>query len=58
MYVSKQYVTEKFENAKWDIEAMLRQTPDDKIPEDALERYAASILDNLKALEKEIGKAV
>lgn len=58
MYVSKQYINEKLNNVRWDIDSMLSQTPDDNVPDDVLDRYAYEIVDNLKALEKEIGKAL
>lgn len=55
-YVSKQYLFEKWESLKWDMEMVILNDGPDDVAEQIANRKA-NIIDKLDAIRKEVSKA-
>lgn len=55
-YVSRKYLSEKWDKLKWDMENILLEGDEDEVPEEDVERCAANVIDMCESIAKEVGK--
>ena len=55
-YYSKRYLEEKWEGLKWDMEKVLLNRYEDKIPEETVEKVRREMTYYLDAIKKELNK--